>query len=469
MRAILFDLGDTLLDTNNNPLPGAIELLEALADLRDPEGNPVPSGLVSDWKMSHVPAQRAIFRQEYLNLLHASGLDVFFQPAEQHVTLSTDAGVFKPAPSIFRMALDRIEPSLSFHHTLFITENRDHVQAARALGMMAIHFKGPGQASGEVENLADLLPLIQRMLTFSPCCKKHGEAVGRHASVANKNKQADAAISALVAQVSANRLRERIKQLSAFDTRWSFSNTVAQIPPWIRDRFVELGYPQNEVRFQPFNIPGTAPQNNVLCGPDANDPGFVLICAHYDSLSETPSIRAPGADDNASGIAVLLEVAELLRTLPLRRRVLYAAFGGEEQGLFGSMACAEIAANEQWKIDVVLNLDMIAFQDPQHPTLVKVEYDQGNRNPGNDAAAKAFGLLMAQAAADYTTLSVEHTDIWNSDYMPFEAKGYACIGVFEGGENPGYHQTSDTLATLDITHLAEVAKMVVATVYQIAR
>ena len=72
-----------------------------------------------------------------------------------------------------------------------------------------------------------------------------------------------------------------------------------------------------------------------------------------------------------------------------------------------------------------------------------MEYDQGNRHPGNDAAARAYGLLMAQAAADYTTLEVEHTDIWNSDYMPFEAKGYACIGAYEGGENPYYHKSTD--------------------------
>ena len=75
---------------------------------------------------------------------------------------------------------------------------------------------------------------------------------------------------------------------------------------------------------------------------------------------------------------------------------------------------------------MVINLDMVAFQDPARPNLVRVEYDQGNHHPGNDPAAKAFGLLMAQAAADYTNLAVEHTDIWNSDYMPFEAKGYAC-------------------------------------------
>jgi hypothetical protein len=112
---------------------------------------------------------------------------------------------------------------------------------------------------------------------------------------------------------------------------------------------------------------------------------------------------------------------------------------------------------------------MIAFQDSAHPKRIRVEYDQGNRNPGNDAAAMAFGLQMAQVAKDYTTLEVVHTDIWNSDYMPFEAKGYACIGVFEDGENPGYHKTTDTADRLDMNHLSDVAKMVLATVYQIAR
>jgi Zn-dependent M28 family amino/carboxypeptidase len=149
----------------------------------------------------------------------------------------------------------------------------------------------------------------------------------------------------------------------------------------------------------------------------------VLICAHYDSLSEDPRSRAPGADDNASGIAVLLEAARVLKQVDLRRGVCYAAFGGEEQGLFGSEACAEIAHRERWPIEAVVNLDMIAYQDPAKRGHIVVEYDQGNRNPENDMAAKAHGLLMAQAAADYTSLQVEHTDIWNSDYIPLRSQG----------------------------------------------
>jgi hypothetical protein len=469
MQAILFDLGNTLVDDQNRPLPGAIDLLRGVRKLRDPEGRPVLSALVSDWKMADKPAERKKLRTEYLVELHQSGLDVFFKPLAKRVTLSTEVGVFKPDQRIFRAALDRLEPGLPFHHALFVTERLDHIQAARALGMMAIHFKGPGQLVGEVDRLADLLPLLERMLTFSPCRKNREEAIGRYASVANKSKQADATVSTLVAGVDAARLQQRIKDLSSFATRWTYSAGIAQVSAWVSDRFREMDYAPDEIRLQPFAVPGAGPQNNVLCSLGADHPGIVLICAHYDSLSEKPGSDAPGADDNASGIVVLLEAAELLRTVPLRRGILFAAFGGEEQGLFGSAACAEIAATEGWPIDVVVNLDMVAYQNPQQTNLVIVEYDQGNHHPGNDAAAKAFGLLMAQAAADYTGLAIEHTDIWSSDYMPFEAEGYACIGVFEGGENPGYHKRTDTAVALNMDHLADVAKMVVAATYLIAR
>jgi beta-phosphoglucomutase-like phosphatase (HAD superfamily) len=469
-RAVLFDLGNTLLDEQTNqPLPGATGLLDALGEVRDADGLPVLSGLVSDWKMPGSPAEVGPLRQEYLQLLAASGLDAFFRPPDTRVTLSTDVGVRKPDAAIFRAALDHLQPGLPFHQAVFVTERLEHVRAARALGLLAIHFQGPGQTTGDVEQFTDLLELLKRIVIAAPPCKKHDEAVGRFESQAAKSKQADPAVTALVGQVSPARLGDRVRALSDFGTRWSYSSNIGQIPTWVRDRFLEMGYPQGDVRFQPFSVPGAGQQQNVLCGAPADHPGFVLVCAHYDSLSETPSISAPGSDDNASGLAVLLEVAELLRTLPVRRGLLFAAFGGEEQGLFGSTACADVAAAEQWRIDVVINLDMVAFQDPARPNLVRVEYDQGNHHPGNDPAAKAFGLMMAQAAADYTNLAVELTDIWNSDYMPFEAKGYAAIGVYEGGENPHYHKTTDTTETVNLNHLAEVSKMVLATAYSIAR
>jgi Zn-dependent M28 family amino/carboxypeptidase len=183
-----------------------------------------------------------------------------------------------------------------------------------------------------------------------------------------------------------------------------------------------------------------------------------------------PATVAPGGDDNASGIAVMLETARLLREAGLDRHILCAAFGGEEQGLYGSRACAQVAAAEGWAIRLVINLDMVGFRDPAHPGRITVEFDQGNAQPGNDAAAKGHAMTMAQAAADYTALEVEHTDIWNSDYMPFEALGYACIGLYDGAADaPFYHSPADTLDKVDLAHLAEVTRLVVATVATIVR
>ena len=181
-----------------------------------------------------------------------------------------------------------------------------------------------------------------------------------------------------------------------------------------------------------------------------------------------PSTAAPGADDNASGLAALLELAALLRGLVLKRDILFAAFGGEEQGLFGSAHCADVAAVQHWPIELVVNMDMVGFPNGTPANRIVVEFDQGNRNPQNDAVAKAFGLLMAQAASDYTSLAVEHTDIWNSDYMPFEEKGFACIGAYEGGENPFYHRSTDVAMSVDVAYLQEVVRMVLATVLTIA-
>ena len=82
---------------------------------------------------------------------------------------------------------------------------------------------------------------------------------------------------------------------------------------------------------------------------------------------------------------------------------------------------------------------------------VVVERDLGNLVAGNDAASQAFGAVMAQAAADYTSLPIKLGPIFASDYMPFEAKGYVTIGAYEGDGNPHYHATSDTPVTRGLT------------------
>lgn len=466
-RPIFFDLGDTL-EAGGALRPGALETLIALSSLVDGGGERVPLALISNYTMPGDPSEIPAIRAEYERIIDDLGLRRFFEPLAERVTLSTEVGAPKPDPRIFRAAIDKIEPGLGLHHAIFITEHAGHVEAARRLGISALHLRAPGGEKGDVDDLPGLVPVVRRLVAYDPCGKHGAQAMGRTVSTLNRSKMVDPEIAKLVQQVDTGRMLAAIGEMVGFVTRWSFAPQITEVTDWVHRRLLAAGCDPMRTRFQEFTLPGAAVQCNVLArlGPEVG--GIVLVCAHYDSLAEQPGTAAPGADDDASGVAAVLEIARLLAAVTLHRQVLLAVFGGEEQGLFGSAACAEVAAREGWPIEVVINLDMIGFNSRESPTVV-VEYDQGNRNPSNDAAAKAFGLVMAQAAADFTGLAVEHTDIWNSDYMPFEARGFACIGAFEGGKNPHYHRSTDTLDRIDGEYLTEVVRMVLATTVLLAR
>jgi FMN phosphatase YigB (HAD superfamily) len=154
MKIVFFDLGDTL-ETNDVLLPGALATLQDIQSLRDSSGEPAVLGLISDFDGPS---------EEYYAILDLLGIRSFFEPVQTRVTLSVEVGALKPDIKIFRAALDKLGPNLMFENALFVTENPDHVTAARGLGMTAVHFQGPGQTSGDVGQLPDLLPLIRTFL-----------------------------------------------------------------------------------------------------------------------------------------------------------------------------------------------------------------------------------------------------------------------------------------------------------------
>ena len=114
------------------------------------------------------PEQIPIIRQRYYDILDGLGLRSFFEPLADRVTLSSEVGVFKPDEKIFRAVIEKIDEGLRFGDVVFITENRRHVIEARRLGMRAIHFQGPGQNTGDVDRLVDVIPLVQKPWGFEP-------------------------------------------------------------------------------------------------------------------------------------------------------------------------------------------------------------------------------------------------------------------------------------------------------------
>ena len=167
MKIILFDLGKTL-ENNNELIDGAKETLSSIKVMHDFNGNSPILALLSDFDKSQIFGYRLIdvkpLQIQYYQLLEKLEISEFFEPFYKHVTLSTELGVRKPAKRLFRFAIDNIERDLPFENVLFITEEPNHILAAKQHGIKTLHFKGPGQSTGEVDNLLDLIPRVQNFL-----------------------------------------------------------------------------------------------------------------------------------------------------------------------------------------------------------------------------------------------------------------------------------------------------------------
>ncbi|TFH50123.1 MAG: M28 family peptidase [Methanothrix sp.] len=100
--------------------------------------------------------------------------------------------------------------------------------------------------------------------------------------------------------------------------------------------------------------------------------------------------------------------------------------------------------------------------------LCLVEEDQGNHTSTNDAASHEYALMVAQVAVDFTSLGSKYTNIWSSDYMPFEWRGYVVAGAYQSGNDPAYHTVNDLPNHVDMDYVAEVTKMILATVIMLA-
>ena len=277
-------------------------------------------------------------------------------------------------------------------------------------------------------------------------------------------------VNALVKQVQQAQVNNWVTNLVNFPTRHTSSAQNIEVAKWLRSKFRSFGYA--DVTFHNFTY-NALTRHNVICTKlGVTDPGKkIIICAHYDSLSNNldSTVVAPGADDNASGVAGLLEIARVLRNIDTSYSIQLAAFSGEEQGLVGSAAYANTASTNGLQIPLLINLDMIGHPiDPVDPQII-IEQDMGNVVSTNDVASQTFAMQMVQDAADFTTIKTSLGPIYGSDYMPFEHFGYVCIGAYDGADiTPFYHTSNDTLDKVNMGFCTEVIRMVLATVLNVA-
>ncbi len=237
--------------------------------------------------------------------------------------------------------------------------------------------------------------------------------------------------------------------------RWTRGAQILSARDWLTARFAEL--PGMTVWTESFPVTSNTGWNVFARLPGTVDPAsWYLVGGHYDSTSGNPQAAAPGAEDNASGCAGVLELARAFAATPPPRTILFACYAGEEQGLYGSEdhAADLVASGDDAGWGGALIFDMIGYTaDAELDVLLESE-----------EVGQFLIDAFASAAADFTPLTVDTSlSAWGSDHAPYlelDPPLPALLAIEnDWDEYPDYHTTSDLPANLSTAMGGAILRM----------
>jgi hypothetical protein len=334
----------------------------------------------------------------------------------------------------------------------------------------------------------------------------------------------DPDIQGIVDGISSERIQRTIYVLASFKTRHTLSDPlpsgdgIGGAASWIRAEFdrvskesggrltVELdSFDQSPA---PPRIPQAVQITNIVATLPGTDPqGRVLVVSgHYDSRATNPldsAGAAPGADDDASGTAAVLELARVMSRHPFRATLVFMAVAGEEQGLNGSTHWAQAAKQNNLKIEAMLDNDIIGSsrsEDGQVDRSTVRLFAQGvppvaapddallaqlRAGGENDTPPRQLARAVRDAAAAYVPAMkvrvVYRADRYlrGGDHLPFLERGYPAVRFTEPAEDfRRQHQDvreekgvryGDTPDDVDFAYTADVARVNAAALAVLAR
>jgi Zn-dependent M28 family amino/carboxypeptidase len=277
----------------------------------------------------------------------------------------------------------------------------------------------------------------------------------------------NARLAALISRVSRSNIERDVRHLStAYPTRHTMGQYLHEAAAWLQTELKAHG--ARNVRYHEYERAGKRLRNVLADKPSAlsGKPNkTILVSAHYDSRMQNgldSASPAPGANDNATGVAVLLELARLLMPIPCVDAFRFCLFSGEEQGLWGSTAYVPEVKKERLDIRFIFNLDQIGYPPPDRA--IYIDRDEGNRTKDNDTASAALVARIQELAKTVVKVPTRVDPAFGTDYIPFEAAGFVITGLYEAGKNyPHYHKSSDTFDKVDFAYVHDMARLALAT------
>lgn len=319
-------------------------------------------------------------------------------------------------------------------------------------------------------------------------------------------------LRAIVGAVQASDLHATDARLVAFGTRSTLSDIksnsrgIGAARRWVNSSFAAIskdcgGCLKILTPSQVFTGPrtpkaGVEVMDIVAVQRGTTDPNRVIVMtAHLDSIRSDimdPVGDAPGANDDAAGVAALLETARVLSKYKFAATLVYSADSGEEQGLYGGEIIAQYAADQGWNVEAELNNDMVGnshggdgVYDPHtirvfsegtktNETVEQAAYRRyhgGEVDSPSRNIARYMSTLADQYLDDFHVRMVYRTDRWgrSGDQVPFLAQGFPAVRVSESHEDyDRQHQNvrdengvhyGDVVSGVDFDYLAQVARL----------
>jgi len=271
-------------------------------------------------------------------------------------------------------------------------------------------------------------------------------------------------VQTILPTLSANQITSTITTLSNYFTRFYTTTTGAQAATWLRDQYVGYAAGRSDVSVQLFTHTWAQPSViATILGRGPNKDEVVILGGHEDSTAGGANSRSPGADDDASGSATVLEVfrALMVNGYVPDRTVKFMAYAAEEAGLLGSQAIANQHRTQGVVVHGALQLDMTGY-NPSATLGVVSDF--------TDLALNNFVKILIDT---YTVVTWTNTVCGYacSDHASWNRAGYRSSFPFEtafGSHNPYIHTANDVLANLNANKMLEVSKMATGFVVEMA-
>ena len=263
----------------------------------------------------------------------------------------------------------------------------------------------------------------------------------------------DSKVNEMLEQVETENIENYINILTSFINRRCDSQNIYDVKDWLVEKYTDFGF--DSIKLHDFQVipfwdtvprPFNSAPNVLAVQVGKTKPEEIIICgAHYDSWvkAEEPynpdTLVSPGADDNASGVAGILETARILSNYNFERTIIYANWNAEEVGLCGSSEYAKECEKDSLDIMAYFNLDMTGYVNPGDDIHIHLLYADCD---------SLLGTFVKQISRTYfPNISIKQA--WlsqgDTDYSSFNRHGYQAISPSEDVRHlsPYIHTVND--------------------------